>query len=351
MIYPKRAAIIGADWPEYEKFCPNFTGMQKGLAALGIEYRLFSCRPILNVDALIEYEPDFVVYGLIDMVRAKETRMKIRRALPDARIVMWYGDLRNNETGQIRADMSEIDMMFVSNAAQGEYYESLWKVPSCRFLPLGSPVWDAPFKTKYDLDFIFLGAVITGKGFMERARIMMDLRSYHNLTIIDAPAQRKPELRAKILKEMPSIYRSAKVSLDWSHFTDILGYTSNRFWIITAAGGFALTKRWPGCTDFYPEGTRAYFDTMEEAIELRNYYLQNPEKREEIRAKGHIHARLHTYEHRFDIMFRKVYGVPKSENRLPLPVLQTPGAQEPKGQGPRVSKKAHPQAHAHGAGA
>jgi hypothetical protein len=306
-IKPSRVAIVGADWPEYEKYCPNFTGMQLGLADMGIEHKLFSCRPVLNVDALIAYEPDLVVYGLLDMVRARDTRMQIRRSLPNARIVMWYGDLRNPATGQIAADMREIDAMFVSNAAQNEYYERLWRVPSCHFLPLGSPVWDPEIKAKYQLPFIFVGAVITGDGFMERARIMWHLRD-HGLKIIDAPAQTQPALRAKILKDLPSLYRSAKVSLDWSHFTNIQGYTSNRFWIVTGAGGFALTKRWPGCTDFYPEGTRVYFDTPEEALELRDYYLNHPEEREKIRAAGHAQAIHHTYSNRFAIMFDVIYG-------------------------------------------
>lgn len=306
-IKPSRVAIVGADWPEYEKYCPNFTGMQLGLAEMGIEHKLFSCRPLLNVDALIAYEPDLVIYGLLDMVRARDTRMLIRRSLPNARIVMWYGDLRNPATGQIAADMREIDAMFVSNGAQNEYYKKLWRVPECHFLPLGSPVWQPEIKAKYQLPFIFVGAVITGDGFMERARIMWHLRD-HGLKIIDAPAQTQPALRAKILKDLPSLYRSATVSLDWSHFTNIQGYTSNRFWIVTAAGGFALTKRWPGCTDFYPEGTRVYFDTPEEALELKEYYLNHPDEREKIRAAGHAHAIHHTYSSRFAKMFDVVYS-------------------------------------------
>jgi hypothetical protein len=319
---PSRVAIIGADWPEYEKYCPNFTGMQLGLEAMGIEHKLFSCRPVLNIEALIAYQPDFIIYGLLDMVKTHQKRLEIRNALPNAKIVMWYGDLRNEETGQIRADMSEIDGMFVSNAAQNAYYESIWRVPFCRFLPLGSPLYTPIYKCKYDLDFIFVGATITGKGFMERARIIMDMRQ-NGLRVIDAPAQRKPELRAKILKDLPDLYYSAKITLDWSHFTDIEGYTSNRFWIITGSGGFALTKRWPGCEAFYPEGTRAYFDTKEEALELRDYYLSHPEEREKIRAAGYAHAKNHTYQNRFATMFSEVYGT-GTKDRLQVQGLQTP---------------------------
>lgn len=307
MTQPSRVAIIGADWPVYEKYCPNFTGMQRGLKTLGIEHKLFSCRPNINIDEIVAYTPDFVIYGLLDLVSHPKWREEIRTRLPYAKIVMWYGDLRNAETGQINADMREIDMMFVSNAAQNEYYKSIWKVPECHFLPLGSPLYGSVYKKQYDLDFIFVGATITGKLFLDRARIMLHLR-HQGLKIINAPAQTQPELRAKILKDLPDLYYSARVSLDWSHFTDIPGYTSNRFWIITASGGLALTKRWPGCEEFYPEGTRVYFETVEEALELKDYYAMHTDEREKICSAGYIHAREHTYDKRFAKMFSKLYG-------------------------------------------
>lgn len=303
---PNKVAIIGADWPAYELYCPNFTGMQKGLSQLGIEHRLFSCRPVLNVEALIAYEPDLVIYGLLDMAKTFETRMRIRRLLPDAKIVMWYGDLRDAKTNQIDANMSEIDMMFVSNDAQQDFYKEKWGVPDCQFLPLGSPIWDRPIDKRFAFDFVFVGGLITGAAFLDRARLMWRFKD-NGLKVIDG-SMRNPALRAKIMKMVPTIYRSSKITLDVSHFTDIQGYTSNRFWIVTAAGGFALTKRWPGCEEFYPEGTRAYFDTFEQAIEMRDYYLEHPEEREKIRAAGHAHAIHHTYEKRFVKMFEKLYG-------------------------------------------
>jgi hypothetical protein len=270
---PNRVAIIGTDYPTYELYCPNFVGMRDGLERLEIPYHLFCCRPSLDVQAVIDYKPDLVVYALLDMVKHGDWRATIRKALPDAKIVMWYGDYRDSGTGYIRADMSEIDMMFVSNDAQNEWFERIWNVPKCHFLPLGSPLFDVEPNQRYAFDFVFIGGVITGSGFLDRARIMWEYRNDHGLKIINGET---PEMRAKVFKEMPTIYRSSKIVLDQSHFTDINRYTSNRFWIITGSGGFALTKRWPGCEEFYPEGTRAYFDTFEESLELRDYYLAHP---------------------------------------------------------------------------
>lgn len=320
---PKRVAIVGATWPLYEQFCPNFVGMSDGLTRLGIEHQIFNCRPTLDIRALYTYAPDLVVYGLVDMVKRFDYRREIRSLLPNAKIVFWYGDLRNWDKPQIRGNLSEIDAMFVSNAAQNQYYEQEWRVPQCHYLPLGSPLWDVTPDERYAYDFLFIGGRFVNHGLIERKDIIDRFKTDGDLKIIDAPTS-EVQNRAKILRNMPILYRSSKVVLDYSHYTDIPGYTSNRFWIIAGAGGFALTKRWPGCTDFYPEGTRVYFDTFEEAIALRDYYLAHPEERERIRLAGHKHARNHTYDHRFAIMFNVLYGTNR-ENRPPLTGTQTPG--------------------------
>lgn len=302
MKHPKRVAIVGTDTPAYERFCPNWFGMLRGLERLGIEHHLFTCRPTLDIEALIAYQPDLVVYGLIDMVKHANWRSEIRRRLPDARIVLWYGDYRDRRTGQITADLSELDAMFVSNDGQSAWYERFWKARKCLYLPLGSEIYDVPVNPRWAYDFVFIGARITGARFLDRAKTIWKYAQEDGLKVIDGPVHR-PDLREKVFKHMPQIYRSSKVVLDQSHFTDVPRYTSNRHWIITASGGFALTKRFPGCELDYPEGTRAYFDTYEESIKLRDFYLAHPEEREKIRLAGFEHARNHTYDHRFRRMF------------------------------------------------
>lgn len=305
---PKKVALIIADWPVYEKYCPNFVGMQDGLEKLGIEYRVFSCRPTLEVDTLIDYQPDFVLYGLLDMVKRQDWRIDIRDRLPAAKIVMWYGDLRDSSTGQIGANMREIDMMFVSNNAQNGYYEKKWAVPACHFMPLGSPIYETEYDPKYDFPFVFIGGKMAGQRFLDRAAVIQEYEDKLGLKVIDAVANSAPTLRAKIMKAMPSIYASSRASLDMSHFTDIDRYTSNRYWIIGASSGAAVTKRFPGCTDFYPEDSRAYFDTFEEA-EVLVKKLQNDEGfRDHLKMRALEEAQKHTYDHRFREIFKLVYG-------------------------------------------
>ena len=304
---PSRVAIIGTDYPIYEQYCPNWEGMKDGLSRLEIPHHLFTCRPTLDIDALVEYQPDLVIYGLIDMVKAAQWRREIRQRLPNAKIVIWYGDYRDRRTNQVHADVSEIDMMFVSNDAQNDWYEKIWKAPACRYLPLGSKLYDVDYNKKYDFPFVFIGGKITGSAFMDRALLIWKYQEEAGLKVIDGDP-RQPRLRAKVFKAAPQIYRSSRIVLDQSHFTDVFRYTSNRHWIITASGGFALTKRFPGCELDYPEGTRAYFDTYEESLELVKYYLEHEAEREKIRLAGHEHARFHTYDHRFKRMFTLLSG-------------------------------------------
>jgi hypothetical protein len=303
---PRKVAIVGTDYPGYERFCPNWVGMLEGLDTLGIERALFTCRPALDIEALVEYCPDLVVYGLIDMVKREDWRREIRQRLPHARIVLWYGDYRDRATGQITADLGELECMFVSNDAQAEWYERIWRVRKCLYLPLGSKIYPEIINPRFAFDFVFIGGKMTGRRFVDRA-IEIGRFQKEGLRVVNGPAHR-PDLREKVFAAMPAIYRSSKISLDQSHFTDVLRYTSNRHWIIPASGGFALTKRFPGCELDYPEGTRAYYDSFDEAIDKMRYYLAHPDEREEIRLAGRVHAAQHTYDHRFRRMFQYLYG-------------------------------------------
>lgn len=304
---PKRVVFIGATWPENERYCPHFLGVRAGLKKLGIPYRFVTCRPALNVDEVVEFEPDLVIYGLMDMVKNHEWRREIRERLPNAAIVMWYGDYRDDRMVQPTADCSEMDGMFVSNGdpEQKRRYKKIWRMKDVQFLPLGCEpaperVIDQRFQgSKYD--FIFIGGSIPNGAFHERASFIGKLKSDHGLTIINSP---DAQVRSRIYRAMPAIYSTSRVALDVSHFTDIPMYTSIRYWEIPAYYGFALTKRFPGCEQFYPSSMRVYFNTIEEAVELKDYWLKHD--RTKMVDAAHEHSYNHTYDGRFKKMFSMI---------------------------------------------
>lgn len=297
-----RVVLIATDFPDLEKYCPNWYGMKKGLERLGIDYKFVSCRPTLDVESVNNFKADLIIYGLLDMVKNKGWRDQIRAKNPNAKIVLWYGDLRNEDTGQVDADCREMDTMFLSNDGQENFYKRKFKMKEVHCLPLGCEPIDKPvYDKKFSFPFVFIGGKITGSNFIAR---VMEISKFEErgLKVINSF---ESSLRAKIFQKMPAIYSSSKVSLDISHFTNIKKYTSIRYFEIPAFYGFSLTKRFPGCEEFYPEKVgKVYFDTFEEALELRDYYLSHEKERKEIVEAGHAHSFNHTYDKRFLEMFR-----------------------------------------------
>ena len=307
MYKPERVVIVGATYPELELYCPNFNGMKAGLERLGIPYLFVTCRPTLDVQQIKDYNPDLVVYALRDAILHPMWRKDLKAALPSTKFVVWYGDYRDNKTGQYQADISELDCLFISNDAQETFYKHKWNAKHVSFLPLGAePIPEPLYNKKFDMPFIFIGGQISGPHFHDRA---MDIQSYIKDDGLKLINSFEPDMRKTIMKAVPEIYSSAKIALDISHFTNVQGYTSNRFWVIPANFGFALTKRWPGCTDFYPEDTRAYFDTHEEAIRLRDYYLKHDDERIAMIQRAHKHSYNHSYDKRFLQMFKVLEGL------------------------------------------
>lgn len=295
-----RIVFIGATYPKLELHCPNFKGVKAGLKRLGHPYLFLNCRPYFDdFEAIKNFKPTIIIYGLLDMIKCKEWRDIIREQNPKAKIVMWYGDLRLPDN-QVRADCSEMDAMFVSNNAQESMYKKIWKMKEVHFLPLGAePIKNSIYNEKFAFDFVFIGGKITAPTFIDRAIQIHEFEEKADLKVINSFEN---DLRAKIMESMPEIYSSSKICLDISHYTDIDSYTSNRFWNIPAMWGFPLTKRFPNCEKLFKN--RVYFDTFEEAILLKYYYLNHEEERMEILNKAHKESYNHTYDKRFKEMFK-----------------------------------------------
>lgn len=299
---PKRVALVLSDYPELEKFCPNFNGMRKGLEDLKIPYKFISARPELNTEEIIEYQPDFIVYGLIDILKELGKCNAIRKACPNATIVFWYGDFRDKRTNFLRGNYSKlIDAMFVSNDAQSEFWKEHLRIPEVFYLPLGCTPIDKPrINEKFNFPFVFVGGLNGVRPFIERYNIVKEIMSKSDLKVISSY---EPKLRKKVFESMPEIYSTAKVILDISHFTDVKGYTSNRYFIIPAYYGLPITKRFPGCEELYPSSIRPYFDTIDEALSLKDYYINHPKERLETIERLHLYSYNHTYDKRWLQMF------------------------------------------------
>jgi hypothetical protein len=298
-----RIAIVGAQDAPHELACTHWSGIKKSLKQMDVEWNIFCCRSELDFEQhIIDYKPDVVIYGLIDMAINQEARDKIRKGLSKAKIVLWYTDCRTPETGQIYCDLDgTVDLFVVSNDGQKEFHKEHFNmipqyVPQAVY-PTDKPVFAQSVIDEYG-DFIFIGGKINREGFETRMHLVTEIEERLGLNVINGVT---PDQRAMIYKAMPKLYGSAKFTLDISHFWDIEKYTSNRFWVIPGFWGFPLTKRFPGHDELYPETVRVYWDTVDELEEKVNYYRAHEDERVEMVRKGWQWTKdHHTYRHRIE---------------------------------------------------
>lgn len=297
-----RIAFVGAQNAPHELACTHWSGIRAAAKRLPHELQIFCCRSGPEyVDDIIEWNPDVIVYNLIDMVyERREDAVRIRASLPNAKIVFWYTDCRTPETGQIDANITDIVDLFCTSSEDPSGFHAKhfgmkpeWVGQAAE--PTPAPVFSQKVVDTYG-NFVFVGGKYPRGGFMKRFEIIRELEKNHGLNVIDG---RTPEERAKIYNAMPLIYGSAKFTLDISHFWDIPKYTSNRYWVIPAVWGFTLTKRFPKHEELVPETHHVYWDTIDELMEKMEYYDKHEDERKDMIQKGWEYARdHHTYEHR-----------------------------------------------------
>ena len=223
----------------------------------------------------------------------------MRDALPSTKIVFWYGDMRTPEMGQIKVDISKtVDLFIASNDGYKEFQKQSFGMEPI-FVPLAAePIPFPVYSEKAAHDFIFIGGKFDRKGFVERYDLVDELERLHGLRVINGGS---PDERAKVYQLMPKFYGSAKFTLDISHFWDIPKYTSNRYWVIPANWGMALTRRFPGHEELVPETHHVYWDTIGELEEKMTFYRKHEDERQKMIRLGWEYAKdHHTYEHRIN---------------------------------------------------
>jgi len=301
-----KIVLAGTKFPSHEKACPHWRGAREALREMGHRFVFLDMRYDYKfADKVVEYKPDLIIYGLYDIIDNEKDRITIARKLPNAKKVLWYGDYRDDEVSDIkRVDCeNSLDKIFVSNNGQNDFFKEKLRVDT-HFLPLSCyKVKKRKVVPSLNYKTVFIGSHKNRDGLWgQRYKLLEKINNKQKITFIDS---NQYKMRSAIYELMPEIYGSSDFSLDVSHFWHIKGYTSNRGWIIPMCYGAALTKRFPDCEKLYPEGTKIYFDTPEEAIEKIRYYKNNKSKLEKIRESGHKYTlEHHTYAHRFKQMFK-----------------------------------------------
>ena len=140
-----------------------------------------------------------------------------------------------------------------------------------------------------------------GGWYKERFDLLEQLRPFDHITAGDV------EGRNQIWKDMPFLYHTSDCVIDVSHSWTADGYASGRFFYTGGLGACSITKRFPGCEELFPKGTKAYFDTPEEAKELIEFYTTHKEEREMMKLKAwRWNQKHHNYKKKFEEIISKL---------------------------------------------
>lgn len=89
------------------------------------------------------------------------------------------------------------------------------------------------------------------------------------------------------------ICNAAEIMLGCDASFDMDYNTSNRTWITLGCGGFLLTNYQRGLEEMFVKGKHLeWYQSVEECLEMIDFYLQHPDQRRKIAAAGyeHVHA-------------------------------------------------------------
>ncbi len=296
-------------------YSPDHAGIIQGLEELQTEgvidsyfiadiakHQSFGEEAIINT--IIANKPDIVLHGMTDSL-SMIWPPKIKEKLPNTIQIFSMWDYRpvslnyDNLWSKWKLSGSALDLVTLSNKDQLDWWSKDFGV-TAKFWPHGCVVKDPEFNELYQHETVFVGSRNDSVPYNERVKLIDRINNLTPVKWINEAGSDSNMARIKVWKDLPQIYVSAKTVLDISHFWDSPGYASGRYFYSSGLGGCAVTKRFPGCEELYPEGIKYYFDTPEEAADKIKWLLNNPDIIEETkRVAWEYNRNHHSYRVRF----------------------------------------------------
>lgn len=286
---------------------PDHMGIIQGLSQLkqdGIisEYKIVD--PVLHPNTVVmecnEFKSDIIVHGNTDSLD-KNWPHDIKTNIQ----CFFMGDIQPRQSDYDRWNLwvangvNAFQAVFISNRDQLNMWSEAFKAPAY-FWPHGCYVPDKLEKGTDLHNLLFIGSMTPWGNYQSRVNLIQEIG---RLTKIDYITADDVAGRNKIWSAMPKLYHTANFVLDISHFWNIDGYASGRYWYSGGLGGCSLTKRFPGCEEFYTDKTeKLYFDTPEETVELMDQFKNSIDT---IKWNAYTkNKNCHNYRIRFLEMFR-----------------------------------------------
>lgn len=267
------------------------------------------------VDTMKEFGPTLIVHGMTDSLTSRWIS-QIGQAMPDVIQVMSMWDFRPRilnydglwETWKEAGKY--LKLITLSNKEQLDWWREDFGVMTM-YWPHGCVVKDVEFDPKFQYDCVFVGDRHMAPPYNERVKLIDEIdrllrQNGKKIEWINKPGGDANQERAQLWKDLGKIYYSSKTVLDISHFWQADGYASGRYFYTSGLGGCAISKRFPSCEELFPEGTKAYFDTPEEAVKKILFYIENELARDTMKKRGKVHANKH---HTYDVRFKQLFNI------------------------------------------
>lgn len=189
------------------------------------------------------------------------------------------------------------DAIFLCNTEYAKDYEQTYNAP-VYYMPQCGMVGDIIPGRHILWDVSFIGN-FNAKWHHNRNEIITEIEKKYELMIISGN---------KFTRDSAWIYNQSPFNLSVS--LDKRGYTSNRTYNILSSGGFCLTLMWPEIELLFENHKHlVWFETPEQAVELIEYYYNNPDKYDIIKEEGKkLYDLKHTPKHRILNMFGILEG-------------------------------------------
>lgn len=285
---------------------PDHLGIRQGLHY----FNGLVVDPVLHgddyaINEINNFQPDIIIHGNTDSLsRMLGARMK---RVCKAKQVFWMLDYQPDKEHYIFWNEwikdQNYDAIFLSNRDQLSLWEGGFNCP-VHYLTHGCVVQPLKRDDNFNEGVIFIGSNTNNDWYAERFKLLEDIQRLYDFKIFTGNGV---DGRNKVWKDMPFIYHSSDCVLDISHTWRADGYASGRFFYTGGLGACSITKRFPGCEELYPEGTKAYFDTPEECVELIKYYRSHKKEREKMKKDAwEWNKKHHHYKFKFKEIIEKV---------------------------------------------
>ncbi len=218
------------------------------------------------------------------------------------KIIFWLVDLAekilpNKKLGEF------IDFFFLSNEGQINDYKRKWGIEKIYFMPQGcfyAKQFPKNIKKIYNI------------GFLGR-RQREDKRYNQRNEVLDAIKTNcglKENDKSLSLSEQIDFYQKCKIVVGLSWRNDVYLYSSDRIFNALGAGSFYLCSYFPGIEKIFVNKKHlTWFKTINEALELIDYYLKNEKEREKIAYGGYLLAKQkHNYPERLKNIIMIIKG-------------------------------------------